>query len=166
MMTYQNEPLYQEETLLEPSETQIRFEAILQDADYLLKPNSNNEFVSTYIPLTMNDHQLFMEVGEKSLMLVDMLKSSYSRKVATKQYETRKGLIVASQLFPPKLNIDVEYPDYLPNRKVSVSGHFRDLDNGSVLFNIDYLDFYEEDRRTQFQIEEEENPDSPFDIDF
>ena len=167
MTIYQNSPhIYQEGTLLRPHETQLRFEAKVMDADYLLEPNSYGEYICTLMPLNMDDNQRFFEAAEQCLMLVEMRKDPYSRKVATAQYEDRKGFIIANQLFKAKLNIDVEHPDYLYNRDVSIAGHFRDLANGNVVFNIDYADFYEENRRTAFQIELESNPDGGCDLDF
>ena len=161
-----NEPRHQEETLLSAEETKVRFEAKIIDADYLLEPNAFKEYKVTLMPLTTDENQRFFEVAEKALMLVEMRKPYYSRKQAQPQYEDKHGWIVSSSLFPPKLNIVEQHTDYLPYRDVTATGHLRDLDNGNVVFNLDYLDFYEEDARTAFQIEEEENPDAPFDIDF
>ena len=167
MTTYPNEPhQYEEVTLLEPFETQVRFEARVVDADYLLEPNSYGEYICTLMPLNMDDNQRFFETAEQCVMLVERRKDLYSRKVATAQYEDKKGFIIANQLFKAKLNIDVQHTDYLFNRDVSITGHFRDLANGNIVFNIDYADFYETDSRTAFQVELELNPDGECDLDF
>ncbi len=167
MTTYQNEPhQYQEETLLKPFETQVRFEAKILDADFLITPNRFDEYVCILMPLTMNDNQTFFETGESSLMMVEMRKGQYSRKIATAQYESKNGFIISNQLFKPELNIKDENPHYLPNRDVSITGHFRDLQNGNVVFNIDYADVYEQETRTSFEIDEAENPDSHSGIDW
>ena len=167
MTTYQNEPHhYQEETLLKPFETQVRFEAKIVDADYLITPNRYDEYICILMPLTMNDNQTFFEAGETSLMMVEMRKGPYSRKIATAQYETKHGFIISNQLFKPELNIKDENPHYLPSYDVSITGHFRDLANGNVVFNIDYADLYEQDTRTSFEIDEELNPENCSDIDW
>ena len=45
-------------------------------------------------------------------------------------------------------------------KDVSINGHLRDMPDGSIVLNIDYLDFYEKERPlTQFEKECLEDPD-------
>jgi len=135
---------YEEETLLSPNEHRIVFEAKVVDSDYLYDPNRYGEYRCVLQPLSTTDYQRFYEHGELALTTVERSKASYSRKVATAQYEDRYGMIVANQLNKPRVNIEVYSPLQLIDRDCSVNGFFRDLPNGNVVFNIDYIDFYDE----------------------
>lgn len=138
-------PPIEERTMINPEDSRIVFEAKVMDSDNLLSPNSFGEFVTAIQPLTTTDYQRFFELGERCLTKVEIEKDCYSRKVATAQYENKYGMIVATQLFAPKVNIEVYHPLMLVNRDCSVNGYFRDLANGHIVFNIDYLDFYAEE---------------------
>ena len=136
---------YEEETILKPNDHRIVFEAKVRDADNLLDPNSYGEFSCVLQPLETNDYNRFYEFAERALTTVEWQKTSYSRKVAKAQYEDKYGMVVANQLMKPRVNLtdEIYSPLQLIDRDCSVNGFFRDLPNGNVVFNIDYIDFYE-----------------------
>lgn len=145
-MTYTfNEPHpYEEETILKPYETSIDLEVKIMDADYTLSPNRYGEYITAFFPLTSTDEQRFLEVAERCIMQIECNKSKYSRKEPHFQFTNREKFFVANQLFAPKCNENVIEPMFLYMRDASVKGHFRELDNGAILFQIDYLDMYEQ----------------------
>lgn len=136
---------YEEETLLSPNEHRIVFEAKVVDADYLYDPNRYGEYQCVLQPADTMNYTSFHEHGAIALTTVERSKASYSRKVAKAQYEDRNGMVVANQLNKPRVNIEVYSPLQLIDRDCSVNGFFRDLPNGNVVFNIDYIDFYDEE---------------------
>jgi len=161
MIEYQDVP-YRENTLLKPNDHRIVFEAKMMDSEFLIDPNRVGEFGCVLQPLTTTDHQRFFEAGERALTTVEWTKESYSRKEATAKYEDKYGMIVASQLNKPKLNVEVYHPYQLMNRDCSVNGFFRDLPDGEVVFNVDYVDFYAEDEPEIVLSDVEDDPNDPW----
>lgn len=159
---------FTEETLLSPNETQISLEIIVLDADNIRYPNRYDEYVLTFMPLNHTDEQRFHEVAEKCMMNIERMKGPWSTKRPNKKFITpRDKFFYSSQLFAPKINDKELHHDYMPNRKASIKGHFRDLPNGDVVFNIEYLDFYlEELLEDRLKREWEENTRPPCDLDW
>lgn len=133
----------EEETLLSPEQTRVRFEAKIVDSEYLVSPNGYGEYKVTLMPLTVSDSHSFFEAAEHALSTVEMTKSSYSMKEVSGQYEDRYGNVIANQLFAPKLNLELYHPMMYTNMDASICAHFRDLSSGAVCLNIEYIDFYE-----------------------
>ena len=153
--TYKETHQYQEETILSPIDTSIDLEVMIMDADNTVEPNSYGEYVTIFMPLTGTDEQRFLEVAERCIMQIECNKPQWSRKEPFFQFNNREKFFYATQLFQPKVNEAVRGGMQLYMRDASVKGHFRDLDNGAILFRIDYLDMYEQDLRTEFQKETE-----------
>ena len=135
----------EEETLLKPCETTVSFEAKIIDSKFIASPNSYGEYRVTLFLNTINDSQTFFEAAENALSIVEMTKSSYSQKQAHNQYEDKYGYVIANQLFKPKLNLELYHDMMYVGKDASVKGHFRDLANGAVVFQADYIDFYQDD---------------------
>ena len=148
--TFKEPHQYKEETILSPLDTSIDLEIKIIDADYTLTPNRFGEYQTIFMPLSGTDEQRFFEVAERCLMQIECNKPQYSRKEPFFQFNNKEKFFYASQLFQPEVNEQVMDPMYLYMRDASVKGHFRDLDNGAILFQIDYLDMYEQDERTSF----------------
>lgn len=147
------------ETILTPKDTEIRCEAWIIDADYALKPNRYNEYELTFQPYNQHDYGRIKEVVNTALRDVDY----YSPEMAaTDATETNDGYFKCSQLFLPKVNKELFYPEMeLLNKQVSLKLHLRDDPVGKVYLQCSYIDLYEEDTRTQFEIDMEENPNQP-----
>ena len=134
---------YTEKTLLSPTETEISLEIKVMDADNVIEPNRYGEYVLVFMPLCHTEEQRFHEMAEKAMMDVERRKAQYSYKEPNKKFITpRDKFFYATQLFPPKINDKNLHPDHMYNRDASIKGHFRDLPNGDIVFNIDYIDFY------------------------
>ena len=159
---------YTEETLLSPLETQISLEIIVMDAEYIRYPNRYDEYSLTFMPLNHTDEQRFQEVAEKAIMDVERMKGPWSTKQPKKMFITKRDkFFYSSQLFAPVINDKELHHDYMPNKKASIKGHFRDLPNGDVVFNIDYLDFYlEESLEERLRREWDEYTTPPCDLDW
>ncbi len=71
-----------------------------------------------------------------------MSSSRFSPKEAIAFVEDKKGTPYCSQLFRPKLNVDVENPDLLRGRQVSLALHLRDDPVGRIYLQADYVDCY------------------------
>ena len=158
--------IYREETILEAHKSTVRFEAKLIDVEHLIEPNRHGEYITKLMPLTASDHQVFCEAADSAIATVELKKDYYSRKVAKQQFETEDGFIIANQLFPPKLNLKLDFSDYLYQRDCSITGYFKDLDSGNIVFIISYLDLYDLSTKTSFQVEVESDLNAPVDFDF
>ena len=154
-----NQNQYDEQTILSPLDTSIDLEVKIMDADYTLNPNGYGEYITEFMPLTSTDEQRFFEVAERCIMQIECNKSQYSRKEPHFQFTNKKKFFYANQLFSPKVNEQVMDSMYLYMRDASVKGHFRDLDNGAILFQIDYLDMYEQPEATSFTSEDDGDDD-------
>ena len=130
------------ETVLRPRNTSIRFDAWLRDVDYIYKPNRSGEYVFTVQPIAIGDQQMVMENGEKAMSQVEMSLDPYSSKVVRNSYESKMGEPVFSQLFPPKVEPQLE-PWELMDKQVSISAHFRDSVDGQVFLQADWIDIYD-----------------------
>lgn len=157
-----------EHTLLEAHETKVNFEAKIIDASYAERTNYYDEYVVEFMPLTHTDEQILLEAVEDAMRKVEMRAHVGSYKEAKASIVNRQKFFYSSQLLPPKLNVSDLYPREMEMRNVSINGHLRDLPDGSIVLNIDYLDFYEESERplTQFEKECLEDPDGGCDIDW
>jgi hypothetical protein len=132
-----------EHTILTPTDTRISVEGWLQDTTYLLDTDKDDVYSFSFQPLTSTDHQRLFEAIERAVMIIEMNKDPYSKKVAKACCEDKYGLPYCSQLFKPKLNVDVEHPDLLYGKQVSLNLHFRDDPMGNVYLQGDYVDVYE-----------------------
>lgn len=152
------------ETVLSPYETTMNIEAWIIDAKYVDAPNRDGEYEFTFQPINQNDYGYLKEVVMTALRTVDM-SAPYVN--STDETETKDGLFKCSQLFQPKLNKELMCPEMeLHYKQVSLKLHLRDDVSARIFLQCDYIDMYEEDTRTQFEIECEENPLPPDDIDF
>ena len=134
-------------TLLSPLETEWRCEAWLLDTSYLQHWNRWDEYEFSFCPQTMYDNQRLFEHIDNARSLVEMRKDRYSSKqktADTSSYE-RKGSLFCSQLFMPKLNIQLPHGDYLDGKLVSLAGHIRDAADGRLYLQCSYCDVYEVD---------------------
>ena len=134
---------YKEETYLTPGGTRIRLIAWVMDYEHLFKPLYGEYRVILQIA-NDDDYLNFMNLGERCLMKVEMMRDPLGNKSPTKAYETDKGYAIASQLFAPRINIIEEQSYILDRQTVSVVGHFRDGPDGSIYFQLDYIDVVEE----------------------
>lgn len=129
-----------EETILEPYKTEFRTEGFIRDVDYLYSPNRYGEFSVSWIPLTDAHGQQLDEQLQGYVSQVQLSISPYSRKVATPQYENNKGEFFSSQLYAPKVNIEVPHPTELIGKTATFVGHVRDLPMGQIVLQLGYLD--------------------------
>ncbi len=138
---------YREETYLTPGGTRIRFEAWVVDYKYLFKPMhltlSRDEYTAILQIADSADYHRFMELGERCIMEVEMKRHPRGNKIPKKAYEHKKGYVIASQLFPPRINFTEEKINLLKWEKASIAGHFRDGPDGSIYFQLDYVDVVE-----------------------
>jgi len=158
---------FTEQTILSPIDTQLSFEAKILDADYVREPNRYGEYILEFQPLTSTDEQRFQEMGEQAMMTVERHKQQYSRKEPNLKIFSRAKFPMATQLFPAKINDKDLHPDFMYHRDVSLKGHFRDLPNGDIVFNIDYIDFYQvETMEERLARQWNEGKNEPCDIDW
>jgi len=135
---------YKEETYLTPGSTKIRFTAWVMDYKCLFKPNYEGLYKGLLQIANVDDYHRFVELGERCLMEVEMRRDPLGNKSPTKAYETDKGYAIASQLFAPRISITEEQSYILDRQTASIAGHFRDGPDGSIYFQLDYLDVVEE----------------------
>ena len=162
---FREQALDNDRAILRPGDHEIRFDAYLVDLEYLAEPNRYGEFIATYQPLDMCAMNMVYEAGERALTQVLMTMGSCSLKDPRPNYETKDGLILTSQLFAPKLNIDPEDrsgPFYQQSPQVSVKANFGDRRDGMIYLHAQYVDFYES---IQVPVVETEDDDG-CDIDF
>jgi len=163
MTRYQNE--YQkEETILTPGSTRIQLEGWITDDTYIFSPNQYGEYIVKFQPQTNDDLNRFFEAAERSLMEVEMMMGPYSGKTATKHYEDNRGCPYSSQLFAPIVNVNKEqynniYFRCINGQCTTIKGHFRDGPDGSVYFQVDYIDLYEPDEPVEEPLPDNYDPD-------
>ena len=131
---------YKEETILEPYRTQWRCEGWLRNVDHLMDTNRYGEYSVHWAPAAYSDFQNLHELVQQAVSEVQLSMSPYSRKVATPMVENRFGDFYSEQLFLPRLNIKVEHPTELLERRATLSGHMRDISNGKIFLQVDYID--------------------------
>ena len=155
MMTYETN-----RTILSPLTTSVRVEGWLQDTTHLTEPDSEGVYSFSFQPYTYQDHQRLFEVIEQGKMEVMMSGSRFSSKDAKAFVEDKSGQPYCSQLFPPKLNVEVENPDQLRGRQVSLALHLRDDPIGRIYLQADYCDCYSLSNGVEPDEQEvENNPD-------
>ena len=137
-------PHYKEETLLSPHETKFRVEVQVLTTE-ILEQNYCGEFVIEFQPLTHFDYCYLEEHISKVCCDLEFMKDFNSQKEIRPKCQSNAGFFFATQLFPPKLNV-ADLDDYLLDFQnetptASITGHFRDLPNGEVVINLDYIDF-------------------------
>lgn len=134
-----------EGTILSPTETHWRCEAWLIDTDFIRNWNKFDEYVFSFSPETMTDHQMLFETIDNAKSLVEMRKSRFSTKerMNDKSSYEKNGFPYCSQLFQPKINVDFDHPDQLRGMRASLSGHIRDTADGRIYLQCDYVDLYE-----------------------
>ena len=143
MMTYQDLPVWQRKnTLLVPNEHRTVFEAKMVYAEYIFRKNFYGEYTCLLQPLTMNDYDAFEMAGRRAQ---EAIYFHMERKEPKEMYWGDREWIKGNQLYQPKINIEVSGFYELHDRDCSVNGFFRDLPRGEIVFNVDYLDFYEQD---------------------
>ena len=143
---YKAEALSNDESILVPYQHEILFDAYLIDSEYLAEPNRFGEYIATFQPLEMGAMHMIHERGEQAVTEVIRAMGSVSMKDPRPGYETKDGLIVTSQMFPPKLNVDpTDYssPFYQQSPQVSVKANFHDQKDGKVYLHIQYCDYYQ-----------------------
>ena len=132
-----------EETYLTPGGTTIRFKAWVMDYEHLFKP-LYGEYRAILQIANANDYHHFTELGDRCIMEVEMRRDPLGSKSPKNAYQTDKGYAIASQLFPPRININEDERHILDRQTVSIAGHFRDAPDGLIYFQLDYLDVVEE----------------------
>ena len=135
-----------DESILVPYQHEISFDAYLIDLEYLATPNRYGEYVATFQPLDMGAIHMIQEAGERALTEVLMHMANVSMKEPRPGYETREGLIMTSQLWAPKLNVDPTDTTgafFQQSPQVSVKANFHDRKDGMVYLHAQYVDFYE-----------------------
>lgn len=140
MIMITNRDYVKETTILDPYSTQFRTEGWIQEVDFIYTPNRYGEFSVSWVPLTHQHHQQLHEHLQGCLSEVMLSISPYSRKEATPKYEDDKGNFFSSQLFAPKVNIEVPHPTELIGKTATIAGHVRDLPMGELVLQVDYID--------------------------
>ena len=164
---YAQQAYANDESILVPYQHEISFDAYLIDLEYLAEPNRYGEYVATVQPLDMGAIHMVQEAGERALTEVLMRMGNVSLKEPRPAYETREGLIISSQLFAPKLNVDPTDTTgafFQQSPQVSVRANFHDRKDGMVYLHLQYVDFYE--RTAQPWEVEETDPDKICYLDF
>ncbi len=133
-----------EQTILSPCDTEVRLEAWITDAKYLITPNYSGEWVFDFEPSTSNDLERIHEMGNRCVFDVEWKAGPLSNKEPYKQFERNNGFLYSNQLFPPKLNIKADEPLYWEGQQVSLCCHFRDLRNGAIVINTMFIDSYDD----------------------
>lgn len=151
---------FKEETILNPVKTRFNIDCLIYEADNLLNPNKYDEYTFNFSPLAMSDHQTLMERAMSAEAEVMMSVSSYSSKVPKQKLEDNRGMIYCSQLWKPKVNLELQHSDLYVNRQASLTLHFRDAVDGAIYLQCEYLDVYQQDEQEMF--EDDENGDFDF----
>jgi hypothetical protein len=133
----------EEETILQPVNTRFIIDAWLYDTTYINSQNKYGEFSVVFAPCTFHDHQTLAELIESAVMEVELRKGFYSNKKAVAKTEKGGGLFYSSQLFTPKVDPKFNHPDELVGRQCSIKGHLRDLPQGEVMLQVEYVDCYD-----------------------
>lgn len=133
-----------EETYLTPGGTTIRFKAWVMDYKYLFKPNYDGLYKGLLQIANVEDYHCFTELGDRCIMEVEMRRDPLGSKSPKNAYQSQKGYAMVSQLFPPRININEDERHILDRQTVSIAGHFRDVADGLIFFQLDYLDVVEE----------------------
>ena len=140
-MTFTDYP--KEETLLQPRQTQFRTEGWLIKTEHINSQNSYGEFGLTWCPLTTTHEQQTHEHLQGVLSSLRMQVPPDSRKEVRPLYQDKRGFFYSSQLFTPKVSIPFDRTEDLLRQTASISFHCRDLPNGEVVINVDYIDVYD-----------------------
>jgi len=155
---------YEEETILTPFETQFSLEVYLHDWEFLGVKNGFAEHVFYFAPKTPQDYSVIQEALHRALTDVELKKSPYSRKRAEQACRKpgQKDIYFCSQLFTPKVNVEIAEIDQRTVPEASLELHFRDDPDGKVYLQASYVDVYDNSCGT----EEVVNSLVPVDYDF
>lgn len=131
------------EPVLNPYETGIVIDAILMDTEYLLDSDSDEVYRFTFAPATMYDHQRLFEHIEMCKMQVEMKSDPYSDKEPRFNGETASGFVRCTQMYAPKVSLEVEHWSQLHYMNASLNLNVNDDPTGCVYLNCAYCDPYE-----------------------
>ena len=131
-----------EETILQPNETSFRVEAWLEDTDFIQTQHRDGDFRFSFHCYSNHDHQIVAEQLEQAMTTVRLNSPPWSRKDARNGAEDKRGAYLCSQLFVPKINIELEHSSELYGKQVSLALHCREDPTGLVYLQCDYIDCY------------------------
>ena len=132
-----------EETILTPRDTKLKIECFLDDCQFIQSMNREGLYSFSFFALTMNGHQQLCEQVERAVMTVELGKGYDSRKVAQPKVENRQGGFYVSQMFLPKLNVEIDHPSQLYQKQADLSLHLRDDPTGNIFLQCSWVDFFE-----------------------
>ena len=131
-----------EQTILQPKETSFRVEAWLEGTNFVQTQHPEEDFRLSSHCYSNQDHQIVAELLEQAMTTVRLNSPPWTRKDARNGAEDRRGAYLCSQLFAPKLNIELEHPSELYGKQVSLALHCREDPTGLVHLQCDYIDCY------------------------
>ena len=126
---------------LDPQATQIRVQGFIEDYDYILKKNPYEEYNFSFAPATPQDHHRLYENIEKVISDVEIGFGPYSSVTPKVKYQITNGFTQCSQLFKPKLNCEIPFPEWMHGKEASLNLYLRNGPDGSIYLQCSYIDF-------------------------
>ena len=149
---YNRHPLDNGKPILSPLDTELRIQARIRESDYLLKPNTNHEYILGFFPFTSYDAQRLDSKIEEVLSHWERSKGFMIDKTPYHNILDKYDMYVCNQLFAPKVN-HIEDTDYYgaslgwEARIADLSLHFRDAPDGQIYLQCSYCDLYEKEEK-------------------
>ena len=144
-MTNIYQPYRQEETLLSPLDHRFSVNVRLHDCEHLFVKNGFMEHIFKFYPLTMNDNSILDNAISFAVQDLKRKKPDWSRKVPEACCKGRRGLFYANQLFTPRFNKTFDRAEDANNSYATIKFHFRDLPEGQIYLQAEWVDFHELD---------------------
>ncbi len=153
-----------EETILTPVSSEFRIEGLLWDVENLLTPDYGGLYTFTFQPMSYIDQQQLLEHAEQCLARCRMEAGSSSTRDFRLNVEDRKGMPVVSQLYAPKLNVELDHWSLYHGRNATIQLFLRDDSAGEIFLNAGYVDLDEptEAPASDAKDVEEDSWDDPF----
>ena len=105
------------------------------DTTNLFIKNGFNEYSFSFQPKQMSDHQILCEHLEDAKRQVEMIKPPWSTKEVRLHHLNMKKEFLCSQLFAPKVNLEVQHTSELYSRPASITLFLRDAIYGTIYIN-------------------------------
>ena len=134
----------EESTILVPGNTQFITHVMLMDTNNIYELTSGYDnypaYVFTALPIDDSSYSTVDTLIDQAIQTITYGAGPYSKKEARSGAYDKTGMMLFSQLFPPKVcGEDTEYYQ-LHQRKARIKGHLREDPTGKIFLQADYID--------------------------
>lgn len=130
-------------SVLNIQDTRLVIDGFLIDTEHMLESDADEVYSFTFAPWSADDYTRFMNLIEQCKMEIEMNLGPYSDKDIRFTNQTREGFIRCTQMFQPKVSLNVDHWSELVNKVASLNLWVNDDPTGKLYVNCSYCDPYD-----------------------